>query len=67
MFDFIPQEYERLVNIIFLVVTFLIAKHGITYRNDDGEKDFVRLLFGCIAAVYFFLVLFIDVFGLISF
>ena len=67
MFDFIPQEYERLVNIIFLVVTFLIAKHGITYRNDDGEKDFVRLLFGCIAAVYFFLVLFKDVFGLISF
>tara|TARA_B100001750_G_scaffold208990_1_gene188352 strand:- start:111 stop:314 length:204 start_codon:yes stop_codon:yes gene_type:complete len=67
MFDFIPQEYERLVNIIFLVVTFLIAKHGITYRNDDGEKDFVRLLFGCIAAVYFFLVLFKDVLGLISF
>ena len=27
MFDFIPQEYEKLVNIIFLVVTALIAKH----------------------------------------
>jgi hypothetical protein len=48
-------------------VTALIAHHGITYRNPDGEKDFVRLLFGCIAAVYFFLVLFKDVFGLISF
>ena len=57
MFDFIPQEYEKLVNIIFLVVTALIGRHGITYRNPDGEKDFVRLLFGCIAAVYFFLVL----------
>ena len=67
MFDFIPQEYEKLVNIIFLVVTALIAHLGITYRNPDGEKDFVRLLFGCIAAVYFFLVLFKDVFGLISF
>ena len=67
MFDFIPQEYEKLVNIIFLVVTALIARHAITYRNPDGEKDFVRLLFGCIAAVYFFLVLFKDVFGLISF
>tara|TARA_B100001105_G_scaffold244237_1_gene225827 strand:- start:818 stop:982 length:165 start_codon:yes stop_codon:yes gene_type:complete len=54
MFDFVPQEYETLVNIIFLVATALIAHHGITYRKDDGEKDFVRLLFGCIAAVYFF-------------
>jgi len=67
MFDFIPQEYEKLVNIIFLVATALIAHHGFTFRNPDGEKDFVRLLFGCIAAVYFFLVLFKDVFGLISF
>ena len=67
MFDFIPPEYEKLVNIIFLVVTALIAKHGITYRKEDGERDFVRLLFGCIAATYFFLVLFKDVLGLISF
>ena len=67
MFDFIPQEYEKLVNIIFLVTTALIAHHWITYKNPDGEKDFVRLLFGCIAAVYFVLVLFKDVFGLISF
>ena len=54
MFDFVPPEYEKLVNIIFLITTALIAKHGITYRKDDGEKDFVRLLFGCIAATYFF-------------
>ena len=65
--DFIPPEYEKLVNIIFLVVTALIAHYGITYRNPDGEKDFVRLLFGCIAGVYFILVLFKDVLGLISF
>ena len=67
MFDFISPEYEKLVNLIFLVVTFLIAKHGITYKKDDGERDFLRLLFGCIAATYFFLVLFKDVLGLISF
>tara|TARA_Y100001970_G_C13937980_1_gene701661 strand:- start:135 stop:338 length:204 start_codon:yes stop_codon:yes gene_type:complete len=67
MLDFIPEEYENFVNIIFLVVTALIAKHGITYRKDDGERDFVRLLFGCIAATYFFLVLFKDVLGLVSF
>ena len=67
MFDFIPQEYEKLVNIIFVVATALIDHHGITFRKEDGEKDFVRLLFGCIAAVYFVLVLFKDVLGLISF
>ena len=67
MFDFIPKEYEKIVNIIFLVVTALIAKHGLTYKNEDGKKDFVRLLFECIAATYFFLVLFKDVLGLISF
>ena len=64
MFDFIPQEYEKLVNIIFLVVTALIARHGITYRNDEGKKDLVRLFFGCIAAVYFFLVLVKHVLGI---
>ena len=67
MFDFIPQEYEKIVNIIFLIVTALIATHGISYRNADGERDFVRLLFGCIAATYFCLVLFKDVLGLVSF
>ena len=67
MFDFIPHEYEQLVNIIFLVATALIAHHGITFRNEDGEREFVRLHFGCIAATYFFLVLFKDVLGLISF
>jgi len=67
MLDFIPQEYENLVNIIFLVATALIAHHGITFRKEDGEREFVRLLFGCIAATYFFLVLFKDVLGLVSF
>tara|TARA_E500000331_G_C17025741_1_gene612906 strand:+ start:543 stop:758 length:216 start_codon:yes stop_codon:yes gene_type:complete len=63
MFDFIPQEYEKLVDIIFLIVTALIAHHALTYRNNDGKKDFVRLFFGSIAAVYFFLVLFKNVLG----
>ena len=63
MFDFIPQEYEKLVNVIFLITTALIAHHGLTYTNPDGKKDFVRLLFGCIAAVYFVLSLFKDILG----
>ncbi len=63
MFDFIPQKYESLVNIIFLVVTALITHHALTYKNADGKKDFVRLFFGSIAAVYFILVLFKNVLG----
>ena len=63
MFDFIPQEYEKLINIIFLVVTALIAHHALTYRNNEGKKDLVRIFFGCIAAVYFFLVLLKNVLG----
>ena len=43
MFDFIPQEYEKLVNIIFLTITALVAHHALTYRNKDGKKDFVRI------------------------
>ena len=63
----VPQEFECLVNIIFLIVTAFIAYHGLTYRNKNGESNWVHLLFGCIAAVYFFLVLFQVVFKVISF
>ena len=63
----VPQEFEGLVNIIFLIVTAFIAYHGLTYRNKNGESNWVHLLFGCNAAVYFFLVLFQDVFKVISF
>ncbi len=64
MFDFIPQEYEKIVNIIFLIITAFIAHHALTYRNDEGKKDFVRIFFGCIAAVYFFLVFLKNVLGI---
>ena len=60
-------DLEPLVNLIFLAVTGFIAVHGIRYRDEEGNTDFVRLLFGCIAAVFFFLVLFQDVLGLVSF
>ena len=64
MFDFIPQEYEKLINIIFLAVTAFIAHHALTYRNDEGKKDSIRIFFGCIAAVYFFLVLVKNILGI---
>ncbi|MFQ5763473.1 MAG: hypothetical protein ACE5GT_00950 [Rhodospirillales bacterium] len=66
MFEF-AGEAEPLVNLIFLAVTGYIALHGIRFRDEEGNTDFVRLLFGCIAAVFFFMVLFQDVLGIIRF
>lgn len=66
MFEF-AGSLEPLVNLIFLAVTGFIAVHGIRYRDADGNTDFVRLLFGCIAAVFFFMVLIQDVLGLMQF
>jgi hypothetical protein len=66
MFEF-AGSLEPLVNLIFLAVTGFIAWHGIRYRDEEGKTDFVRLLFGCVAAVFFFMVLVQDVLGLMKF
>ena len=66
MFEF-AGDWEMAVNIMFLAATGFIAWHGITFRSKEGEADVVRLLFGCIAAVFFLLVLFQDVLGLVNF
>ena len=66
MFDF-AGEFEPFVNMVFLGVTGFIAIKAIKTRNPDGEADFVHLLFGCIAAVFFFLTLFRDVLGVFRF
>jgi len=66
MFEF-AGEYENFINMIFLTVTAYIAVHGIRFRDEEGNTDFVRLLFGCIAAVFFFLVLMQDVLGVVNF
>ncbi len=63
----VEGDYQTLVNLVFLIATGLIAWHGIRYRDAEGKTDFVRLLFGCIAATYFCLVLFQDVLGIIQF
>ena len=59
-------EYVGLVNIIFLAATAAIAVHAIRFRDANGESDWVRLLFGTIAAVFFFKVLFGDVLNLVG-
>ncbi len=66
MFEF-AGDLEPLVNTVFLVATGFIAWHGIRFRDADGNTDFVRLLFGSIAAVFFFMVLFEDVLGVVDF
>ena len=66
MFEFVG-EAEPLVNIIFLAFTGYIAMHGIRFRDDEGNSDFVHLLFGSIAAVFFFMVLFQDVLEVVQF
>ena len=57
---------EELTNWIFILATGLISWHGITYRDEEGEKDFVRLLFGCIALIFFLRVLLVDIFKIIT-
>jgi hypothetical protein len=66
MFEFAGQ-WEMPINVVFLATTAFIAWHGISFRTKEGEADVVRLLFGCIAAVFFMLVLFKDVLGLVRF
>lgn len=61
----IPESYAPIVDLVFLVVTGAVAVHGIRYRTEDGEPDTVRLLFAAIAALFFFLVLFRDVLGIL--
>ena len=51
------------MDIFFVIVTALIAWHGLTFRDADGKKDFVRLLFGAIALLFCLRVLFYDIFG----
>ncbi|MDZ7841585.1 MAG: hypothetical protein U5R46_12355 [Gammaproteobacteria bacterium] len=59
------MDNEALMNLVFLIVTGAVAWHGLTYRDENGDSDTVRLLFGCIALLFFFRVLFVDVFELI--
>jgi hypothetical protein len=56
---------EELVNWIFVLVTGAIAYHGLTHRTPDGDRDWVRLLFGCIALLFCLRVLFADILDLI--
>lgn len=49
----------------FVAVTGAIAWHGITYRDDSGESEWVHLLFGCIGLLFCVRTLFVDILKLI--
>lgn len=51
------------MNGLFLLITGAIAWHAIRFRDENGDPDVVRLLFGCIAAIFFVKVLLEDVLG----
>ena len=59
--------WEPLVNWLFLMATGAVAWHAIRFRDKNGDPDFVRLLFGCIAAIFFLKVLLEDVLGVARF
>lgn len=59
-------DLEPLVNLVFLIATGAVALHGVKFRDENGDAEWVHLLFGCIAAVFFFGVLFQDVLGLVQ-
>lgn len=52
---------ESTVDIILVIVTGAIAWHGITFRDKEGESEWVHLFFGCIAAFYCIWVLFFHI------
>tara|TARA_B100000242_G_C42938724_1_gene435307 strand:- start:52 stop:207 length:156 start_codon:yes stop_codon:yes gene_type:complete len=49
------------MNLIFILITAFIAWHGLTFKDENGNKDFVRLLFGAISLLFCIRVLFSDI------
>lgn len=49
------------MDIFFVIVTALVAWHGLTFKDKNGKKDFVRLLFGSISLLFCIRVLITDI------
>ena len=50
----------------FVLVTGAVAYHGLTFRDKNGEREWVHLLFGCIALLFCMRELFVEIFELIQ-
>ena len=46
---------------IAAIVTGAIALHGLTYRDANGERPWVHLVFGSIALMFFFRFVLADI------
>ncbi len=51
------------MNFVFVIITALIAWHGLTFKDKEGKTDFVRLLFGSISLLFCLRVFFFDILG----
>ena len=51
------------MNLLFVIVTAFIAWHGLTFKDKNGNKDLVRLLFGAISLLFCIRVLLTDILG----
>ena len=58
---------DDVIDWILVLVTGAIAYHGLTYRDEDGEREFGHMLFGCIALLFCVRFLFDDILGLVRF
>jgi hypothetical protein len=56
-----------LIDWLLVVVTGAIAYHGLTFRDENGEKEWGHLFFGCIALVFCLRFLFSDILGVVRF
>ena len=54
-----------LIDLVFVAVTGFIAWHGLSFRDDNGDTEWVHLLFGAIGLLYCLWVLGHDLLGLV--
>ena len=54
----------NLIDWIAVAVTGVIAMHGLTFRDRNGERPWVHMLFGSIALIFCLRFLFADILGL---
>ena len=50
----------------FVLVTAAVAYHGLTFRDKEGEREWVHLLFGAIALLFSVRELFVNILGIIT-
>ena len=49
-----------------MLVTAAVAYHGLTFRDKNGEREWVHLLFGSIALLFCVRELFVEILGIVT-